>query len=136
MWAINQRYPPRDQKIHQVPRQPRDLDLLGRLPGPAFHLSDFISSGLHQACLDEAAWLESRLGFEFPLEPRRQHEPLWQDRTLAVLEQTLRALRSARIIQFTADFLRGEARQCKVARPATAQQLERISRNLWSDYPF
>jgi hypothetical protein len=135
MWAINQRYPSRDQKIHGVPRQPRDLDVLERLPGPPFYLSDFMSSGLHQACLEEALWLESRLGLQFPHEPRQQPEPLWQDQTLAVLEQTVRALHSVPIVQFVADFLRDEAQKCNISWPATALGLERISENLLSDDP-
>ncbi len=132
MWAINQRYPPRDQKIHQVPRRPRDTDVLRQLPGPPFQLTDFMSSELHQVCLDEAAWLEARLGFQFPNEPRRGTEPLWQDCTLAVLEETLRALHSQPLVQFAAGFLRDEAQKCQVSRPATARQLESIAGNLLS----
>lgn len=130
MWAINERYPSRDQDVHLVPRRPRDLDVLGQLPGPAFQLTDFMSSELHQVCLDEAAWLEARLGFQFPHESRHPCEPLWQDRTLAVLEETLRALPGRSIVLFAAEFLRGEARKCQVARPATARQLESICAKL------
>ncbi len=132
MWAINQRYPPRDQNIHQVPRRPRDLDVLGQLPGPAFHLRDFMSSELHQVCLDEAAWLEARLGFQFPDELRRENEPLWQERTLGVLEDTVRALPSQPIVRCAASFLRDQARTALVSRPETAAQLDTIARNLLS----
>jgi hypothetical protein len=130
MWAINQRYPPRDQKVHQVHRQPRDLDVLAQLPGPPFQIADFMSSELHQACLEESAWLESQLGFRFPLESRSGSEPLWQDRTLAVLEDTLRALPGPPMIECAAQFLREQARQCSESRPGTALQLDAIAARL------
>jgi len=127
MWAINERYPPRDQAVHKVPRQPRDLDILRRLPGPPFELTDFVSSDLYQACQEETAWLESQLGFRFPHESRHEAEPMWQERTLAVLEQTIRALHCQPIVLCAAQFLRDEARRCHVSRPVTARQLECIA---------
>jgi hypothetical protein len=130
MWAINQRYPPRDQDIHQVPRRPRDLDVLGQLPGPPFHIAGFMSSELHDVCLQESAWLEAQTGFRFPAESDARCEPLWQDRTLALLEETLRALPGAPIVQCAAQYLREEARHCAPQRPGTARQLEAIAARL------
>ena len=130
MWAINQRYPPRDQNTHQVPRQPRDLDVLGQLPGPSFQIADFTSSELHQVCRQESAWLEAQLGFRFPPESRDRCEPLWQDRTLAVLEETLRMLPSAPLVQCAAQYLREQARHCASTRPATARQLDAVAARL------
>jgi hypothetical protein len=132
MWAINQRYFPRDQNIHQVQRQPRDLDVLAQLPGPPFQIADFMSSELHQVCLDESAWLEAQLGFRFPPESRNDGQLLWQDRTLAVLEDTLRGLPSQPIVQCAAQYLYNQARTALVSRPATAEQLEAIAQRLLS----
>jgi hypothetical protein len=130
MWAINARFPPRDQAIHQVVRQPHDLQALFQLPGAPFQLDDFISSGLHQRCLEEAAWLQSRLGFEFPQEQRKPPAPLWQDATLAVLEQTVRALQDQQIIRFVGDFLLQQAQSIAPEREATSRQLHAIAQRL------
>jgi hypothetical protein len=136
IWAINERYPPRDQELHQVARKPRDLDALGQLPGPQFQLTEFMDSDLHQACLDEAAWLESRLGFQFPHELRKAPEPLWQDDTLAVLEKTIRALHKPPIERFCAEFLWAEAQKITAAQPLSAGQLEAVARRLLAEDHF
>ena len=130
MWAINERFPPRDQAIHHVPRQPYDLQVLSQLPGAPFQLDDFISSGLHQRCLEEAAWLESRLGFEFPHEQRKSPQPLWQDATLAQLEQTVRALVDPQMIRFVGDFLLQQAQSIAPEHEATSRQLAEIAQRL------
>lgn len=132
MSAINRRYPRKEQDSHKVARNPGDLDALAHLPGPAFQLTDFTASGVHRACLEEAAWLESSLGFRFPEVARSQSTPLWQGETVAALEQAIGRLQSDQLRRCAAQFLGEEARQWEVSRPATAQQLNAISRQLLS----
>jgi len=130
MRAINERYPPRDQAAHGVSRRPRDLDVLSQLPGPSFEVPDFAASGLQQACREEAQWLEARLGWRFPRVPSIAPQPLWQDDTLAVLENTLRLLPDPAVVRCAAQYLQVQAQALSAARPAAALQLHAIAGRL------
>jgi hypothetical protein len=133
MSAINLQFPARQQDAHQIARRPHDLDVLGRLPGQPFQLEGFTGSGLYRDVLEEAAWLESRLGCRFPTDPRPALGALWQEETLLMLEPVIGGLKAERIRHFAADFLRDEARGLRESRPAAAARLQTIALGLGTD---
>lgn len=127
MRAINQRFPNRAQAQHGVARSPRDLNALLGIGGARFQLEGFADSAVYRACLEEAAWLEQRLGFRFPPAEARPPSPQWQPRTLAALPQVLERLPVPAFRRAAADFLREEALALASSRPDTAAELRRIA---------
>ncbi|MDZ7784546.1 MAG: hypothetical protein U5K56_16940 [Halioglobus sp.] len=135
MRAINQRLPKNAQAEHGVARAPRDLNALLAISGAPFQLTGFADSAVYRACLEEAAWLEPRLGFVFPEAEARSPAPQWQPPTLAALPGALERLPVPAFRRAAADFLREEALALAQSRPDTADELRRIAAAFGGD-PF
>jgi hypothetical protein len=128
MEAINARYPRKEAKTHGVIRPPHDMHALMKFPGQPFQLEKYTDTALFQATLEEGAWLESELGFQFPEVARKDVEPLWQANTLVSLERAIRRLEKNLQVA-AADFLVQEADSLQQSRPETAGILRHIA---WS----
>jgi hypothetical protein len=129
MSSINQRFP-WGHKQATVQRQPHDLDSLVKLPGQPFQLKDFTGSDVYDACVEEGAWLESRLGFSFPEASRPSPGPLWQEDTLRALQATISAIPQQELRQHCGDYLDSEAALLGASRPVTAASLTAIAQRL------
>lgn len=127
MRAINLAYPRSARAEHGIERSPRDLNALLRLRGEPFRLEGFAGSAVYAACLEEAAWLEPRLGFRFPAQFSRDPGPQWQPATLAALPAALQALPRAEFRAAAADFLTREAADMESERPDVAQALRAVA---------
>tara|TARA_R110000823_G_scaffold27609_2_gene80291 strand:+ start:1977 stop:3101 length:1125 start_codon:yes stop_codon:yes gene_type:complete len=127
MRAINVRYPRNAQAEHGIQRSPRDLNALLRLRGEPFRLEGFAGSAVYAACLEEAAWLEQRLGFRFPAEFGRDPGPQWQPATLAALPSALQTLPFAELRSAAAEFLLEEADAIQAERPPIAHALRTVA---------
>ncbi|MCB1844598.1 MAG: hypothetical protein KDI09_16675 [Halioglobus sp.] len=130
MRAINLRYPRKLRAEHGVERSPRDLNALLRLRGEPFRLEGFAGSAVYAACLEEAAWLETLLGFRFPAEFGRDPGPQWQPATLDALPAALQTLPHAAFRAAAAEFLSAEAEALEAERPGTARALRDIAAGL------
>lgn len=129
MSAINQRFPWRHKQA-TVQRQPHDLDSLIQLPGQPFQLEGFVGSDVYQACMAEAAWLESCLGFRFPETSRRSPGPLWQEDTLLALQSAISAIPQQQLRHYCKEYLHRESALLAASRPDTAAKLTAIARCL------
>ncbi|MBE9537830.1 MAG: hypothetical protein IMF06_02045 [Proteobacteria bacterium] len=129
MLAINRRYSRREERIHGVIRRPHDMHSLMKFPGQSFQLEEFAGSNLLQSTIEEGAWLESELGFQFPAMERRDVKPLWQNESLVALERAIRGLGDKNLVAAVADFLVEEASGLKGSRPEAAGILRHIA---WS----
>ena len=127
MDAVNRRYSKQAQGEHGVSRSPGDLNPLLGLPGQAFQVPEFEGSAAHSSTLEEARWLESRLGFHFPEEARPQLQALWPQESLASLEQLVGQIDSPQIRRLLAQVITTQADQ---TRPGTARALLAIGENL------
>jgi hypothetical protein len=130
MDAVNRRYPKRRQGEHGVKRSPGDLNPLLALPGQVFQIPEFEGSAAHSATLEEARWLESRLGFRFPAEVRPQLQALWPQESLASLEQLVDQIDSPQIRRLLAQVITAQADPLAQTRPGTARALLAIGENL------
>jgi hypothetical protein len=129
MSAINQHFPwGHDQATAQ--RRMHDLDSLIRLPGQPFQLEGFADSDVYAACMEEAAWLESRLGFSFPESSRPSPGPPWQEDTLLALHATISAIPQQQVRQYCGEYLQSEANVLAASRPGTAAKMAAIARTL------
>ena len=128
MSAINQRFPWGQEQV-MVERQPHDLDSLIKLPGQPFQLEGFAGSDVYDACMEEAAWLEARLGFKFPEATRLSPGPLWQEDTLMALPPTISAIPQQQLRQYCGDYLDGQAALLAESRPEAAARLAAIARH-------
>jgi len=129
MSAINQRFP-WGHNQETVQRRLHDLDSLIRLPGQPFQLEGFAESDVYAACMEEAAWLESRLGFSFPESSRPSPGPPWQEDTLLALQPAIAAIPQQQIRQYCGEYLESEAAVLAGSRPDTAAKLTAIARTL------
>ncbi|MEE4146806.1 MAG: hypothetical protein V2I26_18520 [Halieaceae bacterium] len=129
MSAINQRFPWGGEQAG-FQRKPHDMDGLMRLPGQPFQLQGFAGSDVYKACMEEAAWLESRLGFRFPETTRASPGPLWQDDTLLALHSTISAILQPQLRRYCAEYLESQAAFLAASRPVTAAALLAIGQRL------
>lgn len=130
MDAVNRRYPRRGESGHGVRRQPGDLNPLLGLPGQAFQIPGFVGSAAHGAALEEAQWLESQLGFDFPVEARAGLKLPWPEQTLAPLEGLVRQIDNEEIRRLLAQLIIAQADALVQARPDTAHVLHAIGERL------
>jgi len=140
MSAINRKFPKKEQSRHGVPRQPQDLNMLLALPGKPFRIPGFSSSAISAACVQEAKWLEARLGFQFPSEDSEHSlsvdiEMMWQPETLEALGSVLGELPHVRMRKFMVHWLQDEASNWVNTRPEVAQNLLAISSSLLQTLP-
>lgn len=129
MDAVNRRYPRQRQQEHGVVRSHDDLGPLQALPGQAFQIPDFVGSDAHRATLEEARWLEARLGFHFGVDARAELKPLWPQETLACLEQIVMQIDNQAIRLQLAQTIMEQA-DALMTQPGTANTLRAIGRNL------
>jgi hypothetical protein len=130
MVAINRRYPLVPAGGSGYQRRFHDLRPLAQLPGSPFRIERFRESQWYQTACREAAELERDYGFSFPEVPDREAQPLWQERTLLVLEDAICRLESEELRHAAADFLEQEAHSPDVAGQAAATLLGFVARRV------